>query len=83
MVQGYNPYYIAKGRLPISVVEKSGFRKLHSMVKPCDIVLGHKHFSKTVSPQLYLECRETIEKERLLGSCFATTFKSHMSHIFG
>lgn len=66
-------YYIAKEMLPFSVVEKSGFKKLLSVVDPRYVVPGCKYFTKTAIPKMYSECRQAVEKELSTISYFATT----------
>lgn len=66
-------YCIAKDMLPISTVENKGFNKLIKVIDPRYDLPGRKHFSRTVLPRLYAECREMVEKELQTVSYFATT----------
>lgn len=66
-------YYIAKEMLPLSVVEKSGFKRLLNVVDPHYVVPGCKYFTKTKIPALYSECRKAVESELSTISYFAMT----------
>lgn len=64
---------IAKDMLPISTVENKAFESAVKVMDSRYQLPGRKHFSQTALPQLYVECREAVEKELQNVSYFATT----------
>ncbi len=66
-------YCIAKDMLTISTVENKGFKSMVKVMDPRYQLPGRKHFSQTALPQLYVECREALEKELQNVSYFTTT----------
>lgn len=73
-------YQLAKDMLPLSIVEKSGYKNPIHVLDPRYVLPGRKHFSKTAIPKLYTMCRESVEKEILLAKHFATTSDMWSSH---
>ena len=47
-------YHIAKDMLPLSTVEKPGYKNLIHVLDPRYVIPGRKYFSKTANPKLYL-----------------------------
>lgn len=66
-------FYIAKDMLPLSTVEKPGFKYLLNVLDPRYALPGRKYFSKTAIPKLYLKCKESVQQEILSAEYFATT----------
>ena len=66
-------YHIAKDMLPLSTVEKPGYKNLLHVLDPHYVIPGRKYFSKTAIPKLYLMFKESVQKEILLAKYFATT----------
>ncbi|XP_071344173.1 E3 SUMO-protein ligase ZBED1-like [Trachinotus anak] len=66
-------YYIAKDMLPLSTVEKPGFKNLLHVLDPRYVLPGRKYFSKTAITKLYLKCKESVQQEILSAKYFATT----------
>ncbi len=50
-------YFLAKDMMPLSTVERDGFRKLVKVLDSRYELPGRKYFSRTALPQLYEECR--------------------------
>lgn len=59
--------------MPLSTVEKDGFRKLIKVLDPRYELPGRKYFSQTALPQLYYECRRKLEIHLKDVKYFATT----------
>lgn len=59
--------------MPLSTVEKDGFRKLIKVLDPRYELPGRKYFSQTALPQLYDECRRKLEIHLKDVKYFATT----------
>ena len=53
-------YYLAKDAVPISTVDKPGFRHLVSVLNPRYQLPSRKHFSDQEIPQLYTHVRDTV-----------------------
>ena len=66
-------YHIAKDMLPLSTVERPGFKNLLHVLDPRYVLPGRKYFSKTAIPQMYLLCKDSVQKEILEAKYFATT----------
>ncbi|XP_064153682.1 E3 SUMO-protein ligase ZBED1-like isoform X1 [Anguilla rostrata] len=66
-------YCIAKDMMPISTVEKQGFKKLMSVIDAKYALPGRKYFSKKSLPQLYAECRGKLEEQLRNVTHFTTT----------
>jgi len=66
-------YCLAKDMMPLSTVEKDGFRKLTKVLDPRYEFPGRKYFSQTALPQLYDECRRKLEIHLKDVKYFATT----------
>ena len=45
-----------------SVVEDQGFVSLLNQLQPHYKIPSHKYFSATLIPELYVKCKETVEK---------------------
>ncbi|XP_035234690.1 zinc finger BED domain-containing protein 1-like [Anguilla anguilla] len=66
-------YCIAKDMMPISTVEKQGFKKLMSVIDAKYALPGRKYYSKKSLPQLYAECRGKLEEQLRNVTHFTTT----------
>ena len=66
-------YCLSKDMMPLSTVEKDGFRKLIKVLDPRYELPGRKYFSQTALPQLYDECRRKLEIHLKDVQYFATT----------
>ncbi|XP_053179067.1 E3 SUMO-protein ligase ZBED1-like [Scomber japonicus] len=66
-------YHIAKDMLPLSTVERPGFKNLLHVLDPRYVLPGRKYSSKTAIPQMYLLCKDSVQKEILEAKYFATT----------
>lgn len=64
---------IAKGMVPIYLVEKKVFRDLIHTLDPRYVVPSRKYFSRVELPRLYAECRAKVEKEILNVAYYALT----------
>ena len=53
-------YYLTKDAVPISTVDKPGFRHLVSTLNPRYQLPSRKHFSDQEIPQLYTHVRDTV-----------------------
>lgn len=53
-------------------VEKEGFKRPIKVIYPRYVLPGHKHVAHAALPELYAECRETLE-EQLKNTYFAIT----------
>ena len=51
-------YFVAKDMLPISTVEKLGFKQLIKVINLRYQLPGRKHFSQTALPKLYMQRRD-------------------------
>lgn len=67
--------------LPITTVEKLGFKQLLATLDPRYEVPDRKYFSNTALPHLY-ECRESVQNELLAVSFYATTSDLWSSRAF-
>ncbi|KAF0031713.1 hypothetical protein F2P81_016268 [Scophthalmus maximus] len=61
-------YHIAKDMLPLSTVEKPGYKNLPHVPDPRYVIPGRKYFSKTAIPKLYLTCKESVQQDLLTDS---------------
>ena len=67
-------YYLAKDAVPLSTVDKPGFRHMVSKVNPRYHLPSRKHFSDQEFPQLYLHVRDSIVMPSLKeAECFSAT----------
>ncbi|XP_049337568.1 E3 SUMO-protein ligase ZBED1-like [Astyanax mexicanus] len=66
-------YFMAKDMMPLSTVEKEGFKNLVKVLDSRYQLPGRKYFSQTALPLLYEECRAKLEAELKLVRHFATT----------
>ena len=64
------------------MVGNEGFKKLIRVLDPRYELPGQKHFSWTALPQLYAECRETVEQQLQTVSSFATMSDSRTSEPY-
>ncbi len=66
-------FFLAKDMIPLSTVERDGFRKLVKVLDSRYELPGRKYFSKTALPQLYEDCRGKLENNLRKVRYFATT----------
>ena len=59
--------------MPMSTVEKDGFKKLINVLDQRYNLPGRKYFSKTALPRLYEECQGNLEIQLGCVKYFATT----------